>query len=92
MIECYEDMQHLIENINSICGGFIVVVFLASIPHFARDSIEIFNSNDYWLKLDYMLYAILYLGSLTYAADATNNVRSSFFQNAILITIFIVCR
>lgn len=68
-------MKRLIENINSICGGLIVVFFMASIPHFARDSIAIFDSTDWWLKLDYLQYAILFLASLTYAAEATNNVR-----------------
>lgn len=67
-------MKLLIEKINSICGAFIVVVFIASIPHFARDSIAIFDSNDWWLKLDYIQYAFLYLVSLTYAAEATNKV------------------
>ncbi len=71
-------MKLLIENINSICGCFIVVVFIASIPHFARDSIAIFDSADWWLILDYMQYAFLYLASLTYAAEATNNVSIDF--------------
>lgn len=67
-------MKLLIENINSICGGFIVVVFVASIPHFARDSIAIFDSAEWWLVVDYSQYAVLYLASLAYAAEATNNV------------------
>lgn len=67
-------MKLLIENINSICGGFIVVIFVASIPHFARDSIAIFDCADWWRILDYMQYAVFYLASLTYAAEATNNV------------------
>lgn len=67
-------MKLSIEHINSICGGFIVIVFVASIPHFARDSIAIFDSGNWWLFLDYMQYAVLYLASLTYAAEATNNV------------------
>ncbi|KAJ6646333.1 Mucolipin-3 [Pseudolycoriella hygida] len=75
IIECYEDMKLLTEHINSICGGVIIIVFGASIPHFARDSIAIFDSSDWWLKLDYVQYAFLYLASLTFAAEATNNMK-----------------
>lgn len=74
VMKWYEDMKHSIENINSVCGGFVVIVFGASIPHFARDNIALFSSSNLWLFLDYMQYAILYLTSLTYAADASNNV------------------
>ncbi|XP_037032016.1 uncharacterized protein LOC119071264 [Bradysia coprophila] len=74
IVQCYDDMKLLIEQINSICGSFIVIVFVASIPHFARDSIAIFDAAEWWLILDYMQYAILYLASLTYAAEATNNM------------------
>lgn len=74
-------MKLLIVNINSICGGFIVIVFVASIPHFARDSIAVFDSAEWWLILDYTQYAALYLASLAYAAEATNNVRHNLLNN-----------
>lgn len=69
-------MKLLVRNINSICGGFVVVVFAACIPHFARDSIAIFNSTSFWLLFDYTQYAALYLAALIHAAEATNKVRT----------------
>jgi len=68
-------MKRLVGEMNSVVGSHVLFYTLAAFPFYATDFVLLFDSENWIIRLRTCYYIILYLTSLSIAAEAHHKVR-----------------
>jgi len=62
------------EYFNETLATINLLILLQMIPFFAKDTMEIIDTDDWVFKVEMVLYILTYWIALSYAAEANNEV------------------